>query len=104
PGIRRRPGRRDDRPAASARGRDPRPARAGGRVRARLRERAARGALRPAGLNARLHVPARSTDTRFMTRSYWNLIIGAVFVVGGLSGRLVLLGTSSGPALAVLGA
>ena len=39
-----------------------------------------------------------------MTRSYWNLIICAVFVVGGLSGRLVLLGTSSGPALAVLGA
>jgi|tagenome__1003787_1003787.scaffolds.fasta_scaffold20700921_2 hypothetical protein len=39
-----------------------------------------------------------------MTRSLWNLIIGAVFVVGGLSGKLVLLGTSSGPALAALGA
>ncbi|MDB6019635.1 MAG: hypothetical protein JWR19_4124 [Pedosphaera sp.] len=32
-----------------------------------------------------------------------SIIIGIVMVVGGLSGRLVLLGTHSGGALAVLG-
>ncbi|HUE36526.1 MAG TPA: hypothetical protein VMO20_03985 [Candidatus Acidoferrum sp.] len=32
------------------------------------------------------------------------IIIGIVFIVGGLSGKLVLLGTQSGIALAVLGA
>ena len=32
-----------------------------------------------------------------------NIVIGLVFIVGGLSGRLVLLGTGSGAALAVLG-
>ncbi|MDE0853992.1 MAG: hypothetical protein OSA97_06180 [Nevskia sp.] len=34
----------------------------------------------------------------------WNVIIGIVFIVGGLSGKLALIGTNSGPALAVLGA
>ena len=33
----------------------------------------------------------------------WNIIIGLVFIIGGLSGRLVLIGTNSGPALAALG-
>jgi len=33
----------------------------------------------------------------------WNIIIGLVFIVGGLSGRLALIGTNSGIALAVLG-
>ena len=33
----------------------------------------------------------------------WNIIIGLVFIGGGLSGRLALRGTDSGPALAVLG-
>jgi len=34
----------------------------------------------------------------------WNIIIGGVFVVGGLSGKMALRGTESGPALAVVGA
>ena len=33
----------------------------------------------------------------------WNIIIGLVFIGGGLSGQLALRGTESGPALAVLG-
>jgi len=33
----------------------------------------------------------------------WNIIIGGVFIVGGLSGKLALRGTNSGPGLAVLG-
>ncbi len=33
----------------------------------------------------------------------WNIIIGLVFVVGGLSGKLALRGTGSGVALAVVG-
>lgn len=32
------------------------------------------------------------------------IIIGIVFIIGGLSGKLVLIGTNSGVALAVLGA
>lgn len=34
----------------------------------------------------------------------WNIVIGIVFIVGGLSGKLALIGTDSGPALAVVGA
>ena len=34
----------------------------------------------------------------------WNIFIGIVFIVGGLSGKLALIGTDSGPALAALGA
>lgn len=37
-------------------------------------------------------------------RGIINIIIGVAFLIGGLSGRLVLIGTHSGPALAVLGA
>ena len=37
-------------------------------------------------------------------RGVLNMILGAVFVIGGLSGKLVLIGTSSGPALAAIGA
>lgn len=33
----------------------------------------------------------------------WNIVIGIVFIVGGLSGKLALRGTQSGEALAVLG-
>ncbi len=33
----------------------------------------------------------------------FNIIIGIVFIVGGLSGKLALIGTQSGTALAVLG-
>jgi hypothetical protein len=33
----------------------------------------------------------------------FNIILGIVFIVGGLSGKLALIGTNSGPALAVLG-
>ena len=36
-------------------------------------------------------------------RGIINIVIGLAFIVGGLSGHLVLIGTSSGPALAVLG-
>lgn len=32
-----------------------------------------------------------------------NIILGLVFIVGGLSGRLALIGTNSGEALAVVG-
>ena len=34
----------------------------------------------------------------------WNIIIGIVFVIGGLTGKLALIGTSNGPLLAALGA
>ena len=33
-----------------------------------------------------------------------NLIIGAVFIIGGLSGKLALIGTNSSMALVVIGA
>jgi hypothetical protein len=39
-----------------------------------------------------------------MARGIFNLIIGGVMIVGGLSGQLVLKGTSSGGALAAIGA
>ncbi len=34
----------------------------------------------------------------------FKIIIGVVFIIGGLSGKLVLMGTQSGVALAVVGA
>ena len=37
-------------------------------------------------------------------RGIANIIIGGVFVFGGLSGRLVLNGTHSGQGLAIVGA
>lgn len=33
----------------------------------------------------------------------FNIILGIIFIIGGLSGKLVLIGTQSGPALAVVG-
>ncbi len=36
-------------------------------------------------------------------RGILNIVIGVVFIVGGLSGHLALIGTNSGPLLAVLG-
>jgi hypothetical protein len=33
----------------------------------------------------------------------WNIIIGLIFLIGGLSGKLALIGTNSGVALAVVG-
>ncbi len=33
-----------------------------------------------------------------------NIIFGIIFIIGGLSGKLSLRGTDSGPALAALGA
>ena len=33
----------------------------------------------------------------------WNIVIGIAFVIGGLSGKLALRGTESGPALAAVG-
>ena len=38
-----------------------------------------------------------------MTRGIIDIIIGLVLVIGGLSGKLVFIGTQSGPLLAVLG-
>jgi hypothetical protein len=37
-------------------------------------------------------------------RGILNIIIGVIFIVGGLTGRLTLIGTHSGPALAAFGA
>ena len=34
----------------------------------------------------------------------WNIILGIVFIVGGLSGKLALIGTNSGGMLALFGA
>jgi len=34
----------------------------------------------------------------------WNIVIGLIFIVGGLSGKLALMGTNSGGALAAVGA
>jgi hypothetical protein len=36
-------------------------------------------------------------------RGIINIIIGVVFIIGGLSGQLALIGTSSGLALAAVG-
>jgi hypothetical protein len=36
-------------------------------------------------------------------RGIVNIIIGVIFIIGGLTGKLALIGTSSGPALAVVG-
>lgn len=36
-------------------------------------------------------------------RGILNIIIGAVLIIAGLSGKMVLIGTSSGVALAVVG-
>ena len=36
-------------------------------------------------------------------RGVINILFGVIFIVGGLTGRLALIGTHSGPALAVLG-
>jgi hypothetical protein len=38
-----------------------------------------------------------------MARGIFNLVIGGVMIIGGLSGNLVLKGTSSGGALALIG-
>jgi hypothetical protein len=37
-------------------------------------------------------------------RGVINIVIGVIFVIGGLTGRLALIGTNSGPAIAVVGA
>jgi hypothetical protein len=36
-------------------------------------------------------------------KTYGKIIIGLAFIIGGLSGKLVLIGTQSGAALAVVG-
>lgn len=36
-------------------------------------------------------------------RGILNIVIGVVFIIGGLSGKLVMRGTESGVALAVIG-
>jgi hypothetical protein len=37
-------------------------------------------------------------------RGIINIILGIVFIIGGLTGKLVLIGTNNGPALAAVGA
>ena len=37
-------------------------------------------------------------------RGIVSIVIGVIFIVGGLSGKLVLIGTHSGVALAIVGA
>jgi hypothetical protein len=37
-------------------------------------------------------------------RGIVNIIIGVIFIIGGLTGRLALIGTNSGPGLAIVGA
>jgi len=34
----------------------------------------------------------------------WNIVIGGAFLVGGLTGKLALIGTDSSAAIAVVGA
>ena len=36
-------------------------------------------------------------------RGVFNIVIGLVFIVGGLTGKLVFIGTNSGALLAVVG-
>jgi hypothetical protein len=43
-----------------------------------------------------------NTNTR-SGNGWWNILVGAVFIMGGLSGGLVLRGTNSGVALAIFG-
>tara|TARA_B100000609_G_scaffold111168_1_gene88284 strand:+ start:11878 stop:12039 length:162 start_codon:yes stop_codon:yes gene_type:complete len=38
-----------------------------------------------------------------MGAAIWNIVIGIVMIIGGLSGKLALIGTNSGTALAVVG-
>ncbi|MEW5850629.1 MAG: hypothetical protein AB2A00_17720 [Myxococcota bacterium] len=38
-----------------------------------------------------------------MGAGVWNLVLGVVFIVGGASGRMVLIGTHSSEALLVAG-
>ena len=49
-------------------------------------------------------ISVRSNQRGFSMRGVFNIIIGLVFIVGGLSGHLVMIGTQSGVALAALGA
>ena len=55
------------------------------------------GALLP---RWRAHYRARSFNRELVVSS---IILGLVFIVGGLSGTLALIGTNSGTALAVVG-
>ncbi len=34
----------------------------------------------------------------------WNVVIGVVFIIGGATGNLALIGTNSSPAIMALGA
>ena len=36
-------------------------------------------------------------------RGIVNIVIGVIFIIGGLTGKLALIGTHNGPALAILG-
>lgn len=56
-----------------------------------------RSALRQPGEKA-LSSPFKKGET-----AMWNIVIGGVFIVGGLSGQLALRGTQSSSALVVVG-
>ena len=59
----------------------------------------------PLSVGGRWRLRLRSfSEEATMTRGILNLIFGGVMIVGGLGGRLVLRGTDSGGALAVVGA
>ena len=59
-------------------------------------------------VRVRLPAPAETIDTHphpvyHPSLGMFRIILGIVFIIGGLSGQLVLVGTHSGPALAVVG-
>jgi hypothetical protein len=55
----------------------------------------------------RFGISAHSLKIKTVTHTkeeyMWNIIIGIIFIIGGLSGQLVLIGTDSGLALAGVG-
>ncbi|MCB1064011.1 MAG: hypothetical protein KDN20_13950 [Verrucomicrobiae bacterium] len=46
----------------------------------------------------------RSAISGSIVGTMWNIVIGIIFVIGGLSGKMALIGTNSGGLLALLGA
>ena len=63
-----------------------------------------RYALPSADCHARLMACDRRQVILTFMRGIINIVIGAVFIIGGLTGNLVLIGTHSGIALAGVGA
>jgi hypothetical protein len=58
------------------------------------------GRIRVAEIARRLaHGRVSSADMRGIL----NIVIGVIFIIGGLTGHLALIGTHSGPGLAIVG-